>query len=79
MPLESLEAFDAWLRERWNEKEGLLEQHAKTGSFPSDAEPIVTEVKLGHWMELWGIYGLLTSLAMGIAFLLGMVRWMKIA
>jgi len=79
MPLESLEAFDAWLRERWNEKDVLLEQHANTGSFPSAEKPIVTEVKLRHWMELWGIYGLLTSLAMGIAFLLGIFRWLKSA
>lgn len=79
MPLESLEAFDAWLRERWNEKEVLLEQHAKTGSFPSESEsePIVTEVKLGHWVELWGICGLLASLAMGGVFLLGIVRWLR--
>ena len=55
MPLETLEAFDAWLRERWDEKDVLLEQHAQTGSFPSglkDQKPIVTEVRLGHWLEL---------------------------
>lgn len=79
MPLESLEAFDAWLRERWNEKEVLLDQQKRTGSFPSDAAPIVTEVKLGHWMELWGIYGLLTSITVGIAFLFGIYRWLQIA
>ena len=77
MPLDTLEAFDAWLRERWNEKEALLEQHAKTGSFVG-SKPIVTEVKLGHWTELWGIYGVLATLAAGVAGVLALVGWMKV-
>lgn len=76
IPLKTLEAFDAWLRERWNEKDVLLEQHAKTGRFPSEEKPIVTEVKLEHWMELWAIYGVLATLGVSIATLLVMVgRW----
>lgn len=56
IPLESLEDFHAWLIERWNEKEVLLGEHAKTGHFPSSinqGKSITTEVKLGHWWEIW--------------------------
>ena len=80
MPLSTLEAFDTWLRERWNEKDLLLEQHAKTGSFPcsDEMQPIVTEVRLGHWMELWGIYGVLATLAAVVAGVLVGGGWMKV-
>ena len=77
MPLDTLETFDGWLRERWNEKEALLEQHAGTGSFV-DSNPIVTEVKLGHWTELWGIYGVLATLAAGVAGVVALVGWIKV-
>ncbi len=62
IPLSSLEEFDVWLQERWVEKDKLLEQHAKTGSFPScldQGESLKTEVKLGHWSELLKFSGVL--------------------
>lgn len=62
IPLSSLEEFDSWLQERWLEKDKLLEIHAKTGRFPSalkGGEHLETEVKLGHWSELWKFCGVL--------------------
>ena len=55
IPLETLDDFHTWLIARWHEKETLLEQHAKTGQFPSsinDGVPITTAVKLGRWWEV---------------------------
>ncbi len=62
IPLSSLEDFDVWLQERWVEKEKLLEQHARSGSFPSSldqGQSLKTEVKLGHWSELLKFSGAL--------------------
>ena len=58
IPLESLEVFDSWLKARWDEKDELLAEHARQGHFPSSLDggkSIVTEVKLGHWTEVWRI------------------------
>lgn len=62
IPLTSLEDFDTWLQERWAEKEKLLAEHAKTGSFPSalnQGKSVKTEVRLGHWSELLKFSGIL--------------------
>lgn len=62
IPLSTLEEFDGWLQERWAEKEKLLEQHARTGSFPSSLDQgksLKTDVKLGHWSELLKFSGVL--------------------
>lgn len=69
IPLETLEDFHAWLIERWNEKELLLEEHARTGQFPSSinqGKSITTEVKLGHWWEIWQLGAVLAPLLAGI-------------
>jgi hypothetical protein len=48
IPLETPEAFDAWLNERWREKDALLEYYTKTGRFPADeAEDEVTPNGIG--------------------------------
>ncbi|MCJ1460835.1 hypothetical protein MMC28_011217 [Mycoblastus sanguinarius] len=67
IPLSTLEEFNAWLRDRWNEKELLLEKHSKTGQFPSSLShggSLTTEVKLAHWWELWRL-GAVTILILG--------------
>ena len=66
IPLESLEDFHAWLMERWNEKEVLLEEHAKTGLFPSSIDPISTEVKLGRWWEIFQLCAVVAPLIAGV-------------
>lgn len=77
IPLETLEDFDAWLRDRWNEKDELLAEHARTGRFPSDREgtPIATEVKLGHWTEIWSIGGVLALVTAGVVTLRWTIGW----
>ena len=69
IPLSSAEVFDAWLRERWYEKDALLEQFIATGRFPGNTaelngaaqedikdEFIETEVKLANWWEVGNIF-----------------------
>lgn len=34
IPLDNAEEFDIWLRERWTEKDALLEEYVSTGRFP---------------------------------------------
>ena len=34
IPLDTQEEFDVWLRERWYEKDALMEQYVSTGRFP---------------------------------------------
>lgn len=69
IPLATLEDFHAWLMARWNEKEALLAEHAKTGRFPSSinhGESITTEVKLGRWWEIGQLGAVLGPLFVGI-------------
>lgn len=41
IPLDDAEEFDAWLRERWYEKDALIEGYVETGKFP----PLPSSVK----------------------------------
>ncbi len=36
IPLDDPKAFEAWLKERWDEKELLLEHYMRNGRFPAD-------------------------------------------
>ncbi|KAI1822747.1 acyltransferase-domain-containing protein [Xylaria intraflava] len=60
IPLENQEDFDKWLRERWYEKDALMEQYVSTGRFPANGAGlkghIETEVKTQHWWEFIRIY-----------------------
>jgi hypothetical protein len=38
IPLDDPEKFDLWLRERWTEKDALIEQYMATGRFPESAD-----------------------------------------
>ena len=69
IPLGSLEDFHAWLMERWNEKEMLLDEHSKTGQFPcsiNQGKPITTEVRLGRWWEIFQLGAILAPLLAGL-------------
>lgn len=79
IPLESTDEFDVWLRERWYEKDALMETYKSTGRFPpSVAAPgqakgesndyIETEVRTKYWYEFLRIF-----LIVGIFALLGNV------
>jgi hypothetical protein len=80
IPLDEPKAFEAWLDQRWREKDELLEQYMNTGRFPaddvhaSDGEPdgkavigagyIDTEVRLAHWYEVGQIFVVLAAFAL---------------
>jgi lysocardiolipin and lysophospholipid acyltransferase len=40
IPLDDPEKFDLWLRERWTEKDALIEQYVTTGRFPESKDLI---------------------------------------
>ena len=80
IPLETLESFDEWLRDRWDEKDRLLAEHARAGQFPSDLrceESIVTEVKLKHWTEIGAIAEVLALVTAGVVALRFMIGWLS--
>lgn len=67
MPLDDHDKFDAWVRERWYEKDALMETYRQTGRFPPmAAEPgqtksetidyIETEVRTKYWWEFLQIF-----------------------
>ncbi|KAG0652057.1 putative acyltransferase [Hyphodiscus hymeniophilus] len=74
IPLGDHEEFDLWLRERWYEKDALIDQYITTGRFPGivkgtngvtngtvKEEHIETEVKLAHWWEVGNIFLVLAT------------------
>ena len=74
IPLGDHEKFDLWLRERWYEKDALIEEYLTTGRFPGivpaakemangamKEEYIETEVKLAHWWEVGSIFVVLAT------------------
>jgi len=78
IPLGDSEKFDVWIRQRWTEKDELLEQYVSTGRFPSSeifasAHPsgkgasnngfIETKVRPKHWWEVSQIFSVLATLA----------------
>ena len=77
IPLETLDDFHAWLIERWNDKETLLEEHAKIGRFPSSinqGRSITTQVKIGHWWEILQLGAVLGPVLVGIYAVLKFIR-----
>lgn len=64
IPLENAEAFDAWLRERWYEKDAIMEQYVSTGRLPAsshateDGQPdyIETEVRTRYPWEILQVF-----------------------
>lgn len=79
MPLESQEKFEVWLRERWYEKDALMEQYLSTGRFPPNPEEAVskgldpfleTEVRTRYPWEFLQIYSVLGIFGLFARFLL---------
>jgi lysocardiolipin and lysophospholipid acyltransferase len=86
IPLHDHDAFDLWLRERWYEKDALIEHFLTTGYFPAStsstsSDPsdisedghIETEVRLSHWSEVGNIFVVLA--AFGLVANLGVKLW----
>lgn len=72
IPLNESEEFEAWVNDRWQEKEQLLARFKQTGRFPPDesgiiqngksgAEYIQTEVRLVKWFEVGEIFVVLAA------------------
>jgi len=79
IPLDTQQAFDDWLRERWYEKDALLEQYITTGRFPAspaDAltkgqEPFLeTEVRTRYPWEFLQIFSVVGAFALLVNVLL---------
>jgi len=71
IPLDDATKFDAWLRERWYEKDALMEEYLINGRFPGTLDDtdskenfIETEVKLSHWWEVGNIFVVLAALGL---------------
>ncbi|PSR82649.1 acyltransferase-domain-containing protein [Coniella lustricola] len=67
IPLDDHDSFDAWVLQRWYEKDALMETYVKTGRFPpmsagpeqakTDAiDYIETEVRTKYWWEFLRIF-----------------------
>jgi lysocardiolipin and lysophospholipid acyltransferase len=77
IPLANHEEFDLWLREKWYEKDAIMEQYIVNGRFPASAEAmsetegdrdgyIETEVKLASWFGLAPLIFVWAGLALEI-------------
>lgn len=77
IPLDDHDTFDLWIRERWHEKDVLLNEFLATGRFPATPHAvkghvdsitkeghIETEVKLAHWWEVGNIFVVLALFAL---------------
>ncbi|KAI0017850.1 acyltransferase-domain-containing protein [Xylariomycetidae sp. FL0641] len=83
MPLDNQQEFDAWLRERWYEKDALMEQYMSTGRFPGNNAGsqgqdskghIETEVRTQHWWEFIKIFYMLGTFVLLFRFMLNTIR-----
>ncbi|KAI1336352.1 acyltransferase-domain-containing protein [Xylariaceae sp. FL0016] len=78
IPLDSQEKFDVWLRERWYEKDALMEQYVSTGRFPANGAGIKghieTEVKTQYWWEFVKIFVMLGTFGLLFNFLIKTLR-----
>ncbi len=72
IPLDDAREFENWLKQRWVEKDELLECFSQTGRFPADdaatAEKtkgyIDTDVRLVKWYEVGQIFVVLATFAL---------------
>ncbi|KAI0160088.1 acyltransferase-domain-containing protein [Hypoxylon sp. FL1284] len=78
IPLEDQQEFDIWLRERWYEKDALLEEYVSTGRFPANGAGIKghieTEVRTQHWWEFMKIFVMLGVFGLIFNFVLKFFR-----
>ena len=78
IPLGDLQTFDLWLRDRWAEKDALMEHYMQKGRFPADigsdnlgeggkrrqgAGHIETKVKPNNWYEILQVFAPIASIA----------------
>jgi 1-acyl-sn-glycerol-3-phosphate acyltransferase len=60
IPLDTAEEFDEWLRERWYEKDAIMEEYVATGRFPplttGPHKYVETRVTTRRWWEFGKIF-----------------------
>jgi len=79
MPLDDHDKFDLWLRERWSEKDTIMDYFITKGRFPPSKSMAIngtrtgdktadgyveTEAKLAHWWEVGNIFIVLAAVAL---------------
>ena len=72
IPLDDANEFEKWLKQRWEEKDQLLEYFSQNGCFPADDAAtdektkgrIDTEVRLVKWYEVGQIFVVLATFAL---------------
>ncbi|KAK3079280.1 hypothetical protein LTS18_005255 [Coniosporium uncinatum] len=77
IPIDDDKAFEVWLRNRWREKDYLLEYFVRHNRFPSDVDWLIkgerntreapyieTQVKSGNWEEFLMIFAPVTAFVM---------------
>jgi len=86
IPLDDHEVFDQWMKDRWYEKDALLEQYMTTGRFPAltglandDTQDgfIETEVKPKHWWEISNIFVVLGTVGLVVNIFVKGWRWLS--
>ncbi|KAK3366148.1 acyltransferase-domain-containing protein [Lasiosphaeria ovina] len=85
IPLETQEQFDLWLRDRWYEKDALMEQYLSTGRFPPSPSDTVTkdrqgfietEVRTRHRFEFLQVFAVLGMV--GLLFNIASKTWTRL-
>lgn len=65
IPLHNEEAFAEWLRQKWTEKDALLETWYGKGAFPdAKDDPIDTEVRLVTKWHIWQVFDVTVTAAL---------------
>lgn len=57
VPYDDSKALEAWVLERWIEKDELLEQFLQHGGFPADDGCTIAKVEVQNWLETVQILG----------------------
>ncbi|KAK4114829.1 acyltransferase-domain-containing protein [Canariomyces notabilis] len=85
IPLDNQEQFGLWLRERWYEKDALMEQYLSTGRFPANPantltedreEFLETEVRTRYPFEFLQIFSVLAGFSLLVNLILKL--WNKL-
>lgn len=56
MPLHDQGAFDLWLRQRWYEKDALMEEYLVAGRLPATAGYVEAEVRTRYPWEILQVF-----------------------
>lgn len=78
MPLDDQEEFDEWLRQRWYEKDAIMEQYVATGRFPANGAGIKghieTQVRTKYPWEFLKIFVMVGAFGLVFNLILTVLR-----